>query len=229
MTASDGTDAFETGGTDAFEARCLLRTARQGALATVAAGGPHASLVTPATTAAGDVLLLLSGLSQHTRALAASPGCALLIAGIAADANPQTAPRVTIHGEAERLEGDEAERARRRYVAIHPYAALYAGFADFGIWRIRPRDALFVGGFGRARTLGSAALAVRTAVVDALRAAEATLIAAAGPDAVAIDADGIDRVRADGGTQRFSFDASAGDVASFEAALGRLAARRGLA
>ena len=239
---------------DAFEARCLLRAARQGALATVSAGEPHASLVTPATTGEGDVLLLLSDLSLHTRALAEAPACALLVGGPAIDANPQTAPRVSIHGEAVRLGGDEADRARARYVAIHPYAAPYAGFADFGIWRIRPASALFVGGFGRARKLTGASLTVATSVADALRDAEAALIRAGGSGTVAIDADGIDRadpdpdpdpdVDADAdadadpgrgtsrltrGTRRCAFDAPAGDPASFEAALGRLAARRGLA
>ncbi len=214
---------------DAVEARLLLRAARQGALATVLDGQPHAALVTPATAADGDVLLLLSGLSAHTRALAASPGCALLVQGTPADVNPQTAPRVTLHGEAERLGGEARDAALRRFLAIHPYAALYAGFGDFGLFRIRPRSGLFVGGFGRARKLPGEALRPPPDAVAGVGAEAVALLAEAGPDAVAIDPDGVDRLVADGRTVRVPFETPAADAGAVRAALARLAAPARLA
>ena len=144
----------------AREAAALLRAARSGMLATTEAGRPHAALVTPAlvTPALGPdgfLLLLLSELSAHTRHLRADPRCALLVTGAAADENPQTAPRLSLRGTAHPTE-DKAARAA--YLKIHPYAELYAGFADFHIWVLRPDEAYYVGGFAAAASLQIAAL-----------------------------------------------------------------------
>src|SRR6185312_9937361 len=108
----------------AFECRKLLRAARVGTLATVVDGGqPFASLVTPACAPDLSVLLLLSNLSEHTRHLRAEPRCSVLVTGPAEGANPQTAPRVTMTGIAE-VADDPVLKAR--FLAVHPYASLYA-------------------------------------------------------------------------------------------------------
>jgi putative heme iron utilization protein len=169
----------------AWAARKLLRAARSGTLATSAAGQPFASLVTPACAADLTILLLLSGLSEHTRHLRADPRCSVLVCGTAEGANPQTAPRVTVTGVAETLV-DAALKAR--FLAVHPYAALYADFGDFALWRIRPMGGLYVGGFARAARLRAAELAPDAGAVAAIAAAEADIIAhcnADHPDALA--------------------------------------------
>ena len=84
--------AADWSATAPVEARRLLRAARSGTLATVMDGQPFASLVTPAVAADGAVLLLLSGLSEHTRHLKATPRCSLLVLGDADGPNPQTTP-----------------------------------------------------------------------------------------------------------------------------------------
>jgi len=135
----------------AERARRLMREAASAVLATAGADGhPHAALVTPAVAPDGAILLLISTLSEHTRQLAKDPRCAILFQGPAAEENPQTAPRISVTGTAERTE-DEALRAT--WLARHPYAEPYAGFADFSLWRIEPRGALMVLGFGRAHRL----------------------------------------------------------------------------
>ena len=140
----------------AWAARKLLRAARSGTLASVAGGQPFASLVTPASAADLSVLLLLSSLSEHTRHLRADARCALLVVGAPEGANPQTAPRVTLTGLAA---PDTDPALKARWLAVHPYGVLYADFADFALWRIRPAQALFVGGFARAARLRQADLA----------------------------------------------------------------------
>ncbi len=120
-----------------WTARRLLRAARVGTLATQSGGYPFAGLVTPATTPELSVLLLLSDLSEHTKQLRRDPRCALLVAGPAAEGNPQTTPRVTVSGSA--AIADEAG-LRARFLAVHPYAGLYAGFGDFYLWRIAPEE-----------------------------------------------------------------------------------------
>lgn len=157
-----------------FQARLLIRAARAATLATQQDGQPFASLVTPATAPDLSVLLWLSTLSEHTRHLLREPRCALLFVGEAETVNPQTAPRVTVTGLAERLE-DAALKAR--WLARHPYAQLYADFADFGLWRVAPQGALLVGGFARATRLRAAQLLPDPAAVAALAAAEAEILA----------------------------------------------------
>lgn len=157
-----------------WTARKLLRAARVGTLASSADGQPFASLVTPACAPDLSVLLLLSDLSEHTRHLRAEPRCAVMVVGPAADANPQTAPRVTVTGLAEPI--DDAS-LKARWLAVHPYAALYADFADFHLWRIRPRAGLFVGGFARATRLRQADLAPDPAAVAAVGEAEPGILA----------------------------------------------------
>ncbi len=137
-------------------------------------GQPFASLVTPASTPDLSLLLFLSDLSEHTRHLRSDPRCALLVSAPAPEANPQTAPRVTVTGLAEAVD-DPALKAR--YLAVHPYASLYATFADFHLWRIKPLNALFVGGFARAVRLKSADLTPDAAAVAAIAAAEPDIIA----------------------------------------------------
>jgi heme iron utilization protein len=201
--------AEDTAEAPAWVARKLLRAARAGTLASSIDGQPFASLVTPACAPDLSILLLLSDLSEHTRHLRADPRCALMALGAASEKNPQTAPRVTVTGLAEPIE-DAALKAR--WLAVQPYAALYADFGDFHLWRVRPMAGLFVGGFARATRLKQADLTPDPDAVAALAAAEAGILshcnadhadamttlahgaggAGAGWRMVAVDADGCD-------------------------------------
>jgi putative heme iron utilization protein len=96
-----------------------------------------------------------------------------MVAGAAAEKNPQTAPRVTVTGIAE----PAAEPGlKARWLAVHPYAALYAGFADFSLWRVRPLSGLLVGGFARATRLRQTDLTPDAAAVAAVTAAEVSIL-----------------------------------------------------
>lgn len=193
----------------AWQARCLLRAARSAVLATSHKGAPFASLVTPAFAADLAAVMWLSRLSDHTRHLMEEPRCALMVQGAATGPNPQTAPRVTLTGRAEQIE-DEGLKAR--WLAIHPYAAMYAGFSDFSLWRVVPEGAHLVGGFARAFRLGPAKLLAPAEAVAAVTAGEGDVMTycnvhhagamellgryATGEDAewrmVALDTDGFD-------------------------------------
>lgn len=196
------------GDSPAWQARKLLRAARVASLATQAggqAGGqPYVALVTPATAGDLSVLLWLSELSEHTRHLLAEPRCAVMVVGEAAAENPQTAPRVTVTGVAERVE-DAALKAR--WLAAHPYAAGYADFADFALWRVRPLGGMLVGGFARAARLRQADLVPDMSAVAAVAAAADSIMAHCNADhaaamgriagmgdwrMVGVDVDGVD-------------------------------------
>lgn len=222
------------------EARRLLRGAAVATLATQSDGQPFASLVTPAMAPDLGALLLLSTLSEHTRHLLREPRCALLVVGAAEGPNPQTAPRVTLTALAEQVSEAEAPALKARWLARHPYAALYADFGDFSLWRLRPGGALLVGGFARATRLPLAALLPDPTALATIAAAEADILAhmnADHADALAaiatrllggaeggwrmtgIDVDGIDLAGPDEAVRRLDFAAPVGNSGEVRHAL----------
>lgn len=134
------------------EARQLLRRARTGTLATLNRddGIPYASLVNVATDIDGQPLILVSRLAWHTRNLQQDSRASVLVAEPPETGDVLTGARVTIMG---RFETIDAPWASRRYLARHPEAAIYAGFGDFGYWRLTPETIHAVAGFGRIETL----------------------------------------------------------------------------
>ncbi len=133
------------------EARAVLRGARRAALGTVSPDGtPFVSLTTPGLRIDGTPILLLSGLAVHTKNLTANDRVALMFEDTDGRADPMTGPRLSLSGQAVR--SDLADD-RVRFLARHPAAELYAGLPDFATWEIRLDDAMFVAGFGRARSL----------------------------------------------------------------------------
>lgn len=157
--------------------RRVARSCRKAALATTLAGAetPYVSLVTVAFDLDMAPLLLLSGLADHTRNLMADGRCSLLLDGTDGHPNPQTGPRVTLCGRAEKLAPEADSILRARFLVRHPGAALYAGFGDFALWRVTPERAHFVGGFGRAVWF-DAPFGLAPDLVADLRAAGPTLL-----------------------------------------------------
>ena len=154
------------------DAKRLMRLARTGALATLEAeggGSPLTTLVGVASDFDGAPLFLMSTLSRHTRNLARDPRASLLLSGARERGDPLNHPRVTLGG---RVELDPAGRAKSRYLQRNRKSALYAGFADFGMFRLGIESVHFNGGFGRAGAL-------TPADVLASRAGEAALVEAA--------------------------------------------------
>jgi heme iron utilization protein len=158
------------------EAKALLRTAREAALATRdrISGGPFVTLVGVGCDHAGAPLLLLSTLSSHTKNLAADPSASLLLAASHRRGDPLNRPRLTLVGA---LEGAPDPAAKARYLARNPKAKLYAGFADFAMRRFETSAVHFNGGFGKAAPLTPAEIATDLAGAEALLAEEEALLA----------------------------------------------------
>jgi heme iron utilization protein len=156
----------------------LMRLARTGALATLEAkgGAPLTTLLGVASDFDGAPLFLLSTLSRHTRNLAGDPRASLLLTGPHERGDPLNQPRVTLGGQVERC---AAPRAKVRYLQRNPKAGLYAGFADFAVFRFRIEDVHFNGGFGRAAPLAAAEVLASREGEAALGEAEERLLAEA--------------------------------------------------
>ena len=156
-------------------AKQLLRTIRAGALATLDgdSGFPFASLVTIATDHDGSPLLLMSRLAAHTGNLDRDPRASILLAQ-GGKGDPLAHPRLTVLG---RLARTDEPRVRARFLARHPKAQLYAGFADFAFWRMELTGAHLNGGFARAMTISPEQIRTDLSGADDLLAIEESAVA----------------------------------------------------
>lgn len=205
--------------------RGLLRALDRTSLATNLPGEPaawpYASLVLVAVDHDLSPILLISDMAEHTKAIKADDRVSLLFDGTAGLEQPLTGPRVTVLGRARRTAD---ERLKARFLARHPDAALYAGFKDFGFYRVAVERAHLVGGFGKIRWIDGAELVPPQAAglaeaeagivehmnadhADAVQLYAAKLIGLAGDGwtMTGIDSEGIDLRRA-GNVARLAFD-----------------------
>jgi putative heme iron utilization protein len=103
----------------------------------------------------------VSRLAWHTQDMAHDPRVALSIAETDdARADPFTLMRVTIRGEAANLpnDGEAYVALKKGWLGRFPEQAINFELADFSFWKITPRDARFVAGFGRIHNLSAAEL-----------------------------------------------------------------------
>src|SRR5688500_7722414 len=94
----------------------------------------------------------VSRLAWHTQDMLQDPRVALSVAeSDDARADPFTLMRVTIRGAAVQI----ADGPKAAWLARFPEQAINFQLADFSFWRITPRDARFVAGFGRIHNLSA--------------------------------------------------------------------------
>jgi len=162
--------------TFAERARTLAHLGRTGMLATVSrrhAGHPFASVMPYALDEAGRPLFLISAMAMHTQNLEADRRASLLVTQPDWSGDPLAAGRLTLMGDARKLDAAQAAEARPAYLAHHQRAGYWVDFDDFAFWRLELIDVYFVGGF---------------AAMDWVTAAD---YAAARPDPLADAAPGI--------------------------------------
>jgi len=138
----------------------LIRGQRVAHLATLRQGAPMASmtLYLPEAGFAG-FLVHVSRLAWHTQDMGRDPHVALSISQTDdGRADPFTLMRVSIRGEAVQLQGGQSG-LKALWLKRFPEQEINFELADFSFWRIAPRDARFVAGFGRIHNLSAAELA----------------------------------------------------------------------
>ena len=172
VTAASKTSEKQSPGA---KARHLIRALDRASLATVLAEGdwPYASLVMTACGHDAAPLLLISDLAEHTRNLEADSRAALLFDGTGGLDNPLTGARVTVLG---RLAPSDDDALLARYVARHPDAAAYAGFADFRLFRMEVERAHIVAGFGDIHWIDGPDIRFDAEAADALAASEPDIV-----------------------------------------------------
>lgn len=200
-------------------AKCMVRSALKGALATLDAhsDAPYASMILFATTVEGCPLTLISKLARHTRNLHATAAASVLVdtSNAAGDAN--SGGRVSLIGT---FSEDASPSSRARFLSRHPSAAEYADFADFSFFRMHIESAHVIEGFGRIVTLPG--LALKTNITDPTAFADAEPSGLAElrrywPTVTGFDPEGVD-VMVDASLRRLQFPSPATDAVTARAA-----------
>jgi len=218
----------------AREARCLLRAHRYGVLSTLSKrfdGHPFGSITPYLADQDGSVLLFISGLAEHTKNILNDPRVSL-VTHDQNDPRIQTQGRVTVIGEARRLDGRAPHE--KRWLRHFPENAPLFELGDFSFFRIVPQAVRHVAGFGQARWINSnfmlPSCPLMTQEEDVLARIDTSIlrhilklrsISAGLPQLLGIDCDGLD-IDADGRILRVDFAEPVADAESALAALSRL-------
>ncbi len=211
----------------ARDARLWLRAHRYGLLSThsrAVEGYPFGSVVPYVLDHEACPLLLISRLAEHTKNLAGDARVSLLIHEAGADAaNVQAQARVTLMGQAERIENPE--HIEPRYERYFPATRGYRTQLDFEFWRIVPVTLRAIAGFAKVHWVsreayapppGAMALAEDEAsILDHMNTDHAHTLRdfrhlqnvgeVTSAEMIGIDCDGFD-VNADNKMLRFNFD-----------------------
>ena len=134
----------------------LIRKERTAHLGTLRQGAPLVSmtLYLPARDFSA-FYVHVSRLAWHTQDMGAEARVALSIAETDdGRADPFTLRRVSIRGEVSRME-EEDPTLKKAWLEKFPEQAINFTLADFNFWRLAPRDARFVAGFGRIHNLSA--------------------------------------------------------------------------
>lgn len=112
-------------------------------------GFPFGSVMPYGLTADGEPTFLISSMAMHTRNVLNDPHATLLITQATDSPNPLGAGRISLMGQVELVEGEEAlAEVASGYLERNPSAKNWMGFGDFRFFRLKLVDVYFVGGFG---------------------------------------------------------------------------------
>jgi putative heme iron utilization protein len=145
------------------ELRDLVTGRQVAALGTLHEGAPYVSMVPYAVLEDGSAFLIhVSELSAHTQDMLDDARVSLMItARDTEDTLPQELARLTIQGQARRLEepSPEYDLGKASYLKRFPDSSPMFDFADFSLFAITPESLRWIGGFAAAQTLPPEVLA----------------------------------------------------------------------
>lgn len=141
------------------EARKFLRSTRSGILSTHSErfeGYPFGSVAPFVLDHQCQPVILISTLAEHTKNIAANPKVSLLVFAGAEDL--QANARLTLLGQAAKIDKAQDLQLKQRYLRYLPQAASYFDMHDFSFYRIHIHQARYIGGFGKMAWLNEDAM-----------------------------------------------------------------------
>jgi putative heme iron utilization protein len=140
----------------------LIRASRIAHLGTLRSGAPLVSMTLYMASADFSAFHVhVSRLAWHTQDMQHDARVAFSIAETDDQReDPFTLMRVSIRGEAAQIANDapEFQTLKQAWLSRFPAQAINFELADFSFWKIAPRDARFVAGFGRIHNLSATEL-----------------------------------------------------------------------
>jgi len=127
----------------------LLHKSRYGSLATQSIqmpGYPFASVLPFVLDENAHPVFLISQLAEHTKNLTADCRASFIVHDCGAQ-NVLTAERISLMGDVRQF--DASAELVARYLRCQPDAEQYLGLGDFAFFRLKPKGARYVAGFGR--------------------------------------------------------------------------------
>lgn len=135
----------------------MIRTQRVAALGTLRDGGPLVSMILYVVSPNFENFYIhASRLAQHTQDFLSDPRVSLMINEPDCEVfDPQLLARVSIGGTVEEVSkaAQEYEMVKSLYLKRFPKAVTMFQLGDFALYRIQPKKARFVAGFGKAFNL----------------------------------------------------------------------------
>ena len=136
----------------------MIRTQRVAALGTLRDGDPLVSMILYVVSPNFENFYIhASRLAQHTQDFLIDPRVSLMIseADCETDDDPQLLARVSIRGTVEEVSkaAQEYEMVKSLYLKRFPKAVTMFQLGDFALYRIQPKKARYVAGFGKAFNL----------------------------------------------------------------------------
>lgn len=111
-------------------------------------GWPFGSISPYAMTSAGEPVILIGEIAEHTRNLRADARASLIVQDSNAITDPQAGARATLVGYAMPVPEPYLEDASRRYLQLFPNSASFFDAHDFTLFQIKVSKVRFIGGFG---------------------------------------------------------------------------------
>ncbi|NUM76492.1 pyridoxamine 5'-phosphate oxidase family protein [candidate division KSB1 bacterium] len=131
----------------------LIRMQRIAAFGTLREGAPLVSMILYAVSPDfAQFYIHASRLALHTQDILNDPRASLMIAETdTGEKDPQTLARVSIRGEVVAIPTTHSDYAKAKtvYLEKFPDAAFNFTLGDFSIYKITPRTARYVAGFGK--------------------------------------------------------------------------------
>ena len=141
----------------------LLRKERIAHIATLRQEAPMAGMTLYLASPGFDAFHVhVSRLAWHTQDMLKDARVALSISETDDQrADPFTLTRVSIRGEALQISNQdpESEKLKQSWIKRFPEQKINFELADFSFWRLAPRDARFIAGFGSIHNLSAVQLA----------------------------------------------------------------------
>ncbi len=133
----------------AAEARALLLKCYDGVLSTLSvsvAGYPFGSVVPFCLDRAGNPIILIADIAQHTKNVKADPKVSLILFDRTSH-DLQANGRLTLLADAMLVDTTDTDTSER-YYRYFPDSRDYDRTHGFQFWRLHPRRLRFIGGFG---------------------------------------------------------------------------------